>query len=681
MLSKKGRKGILTWIKEKIEWWKHPIKNIKQLDLGALTQEDTDKYYQDAERYRIFDVFSTSDDPDRRRILLKEKSISSYDQDIGNIMYEYVVAKLRKKHLDKYLPVLQAYRATTIWEANSNNIPQTENLKYISDFINSKILNVSLVPDKYKALAKGLSTLRNITTVSTLGFSTKSFFFQRMEGAFKDVSRSLIRPEGVSQFGWKEVAQAIKIVEGSTKDFGKMVFLCELLNEAYSLNDQDSNNTAKRLKQGALPSDFMGQMLWFTSIPDYYNRLTMFVAQMIKDGCFDAHRVEGSKLIYDWKLDKRFEVFANAKGVVPTDPEKRKQFFFQKALYIKKMQELKDANYMVKDKNGVERPLKFNPLSNEPGDALPQAYTFNEANNLKSFSDRLYGYYNHEDQSLWKSRLLGASHMQFRAWWSSLRDRWFLKPGVYDRTNGHYEQGTIPVEKLDAQGNPLLDDNGNHIFEDKPAFVRYFVDENGEPTGYELTDENTEVPYIVWKGSYLEGMARTFIGGITSIFNGDGDTPLSQKCIKFVKGDWDPNANADVKRVRLTNMQLLAHDLLLWAIIGLGLGGLLASLLKKQRQADKNKKLSFGEMTIRNIENIMVSSLIASTQDLGALSDLWGPLADWTPPSFSVVGTMAKDGWKVVTGEETFGRAVLSNISIARQTREYWWKATALNKD
>ena len=49
---------------------------------------------------------------------------------------------------------------------------------------------------------------------------------------------------------------------------------------------------------------------------------------MIKDGCFDAHRVEGSKLIYDWKLDKRFEVFANAKGVVPTDPEKRKQFFF-----------------------------------------------------------------------------------------------------------------------------------------------------------------------------------------------------------------------------------------------------------------------------------------------------------------------------------------------------------------
>lgn len=681
LMTKQGRKGMLTWIKEKIEWWKHPIKNVKQLDIGALTEEDAAEFYDNAEKYKIFDTFQTSDDPDRREILLREKSISSYNMDIGDILLTYAVAKIRKKYLDQYLPILQAYTVTTMFEANANNVDMDDNIDYIRDFVNAKVLDASLVPDKYKAIAKGLATIRKVATVSTLGFSAKSFLFQRLEGVFKNISRSIFKPMGSNQFGWEEYKKALVIVEGSTKDFGKIVNLCQLLNEAYSLNDQDSNTTAARLRQGALPSDFMGQMMWFTSIPDYYNRLTVFIAQAIKDGCFDAHRVEGTKLVYDWKLDKRFSVFANANGVVPTDPEKRKQFFFQKALYIKKMEEFKKSNYSYTNEDGTQRPLQYDPTSNKPGDPLPQAYTFNEANALKSFGDQLYGYYNHEDQMLLKSYLLGASYTQFRAWWSSLRDRWWLAPGVYSRTDGRYEQGVIPVEKKDGNGNIIKDENGNPIIEEKPAYVRYFVDEaTGQPTGWELTDENTEVPYIVWKGDYKEGMGRTFLNGLASVFNGDANTPLSEKCIKFVKGNWDPNANPDVQKVRLTNMQLMAHDLLLWAIIGAGLGMLLSNLLKEQRRRDRNKQLGFGDMTIRNAENILVSSMIASTQDLGAINDLISPLTDWTPPSFSIVGNMWKDSMKVISGDETFSRAVLSNLALARQTKEYWWKATAMTK-
>jgi len=32
---------------------------------------------------------------------------------------------------------------------------------------------------------------------------------------------------------------------------------------------------------------------------------------MIKDGCFEAHELDGLKMKYDWKKDKRFSAFAN----------------------------------------------------------------------------------------------------------------------------------------------------------------------------------------------------------------------------------------------------------------------------------------------------------------------------------------------------------------------------------
>jgi hypothetical protein len=49
----------------------------------------------------------------------------------------------------------------------------------------------------------------------------------------------------------------------------------------------------------------------FASRPDYYNRMTIFTAQMRGDGCFEAHYVnDKGELVYDWTKDKRFDLFA-----------------------------------------------------------------------------------------------------------------------------------------------------------------------------------------------------------------------------------------------------------------------------------------------------------------------------------------------------------------------------------
>ncbi len=49
-----------------------------------------------------------------------------------------------------------------------------------------------------------------------------------------------------------------------------------------------------------------------SSRPDFFNRMMIFVTQMKKDGTWDAYSVDSKgKLQYDWKKDKRFEVYAN----------------------------------------------------------------------------------------------------------------------------------------------------------------------------------------------------------------------------------------------------------------------------------------------------------------------------------------------------------------------------------
>jgi len=68
------------------------------------------------------------------------------------------------------------------------------------------------------------------------------------------------------------------------------------------------------------------------SAPDYFNRLTLFVAKMMEDGCFEAHSLdENGMLKYDFKKDKRFSELvkhglnSNYRG---------EKYLEQKALYL-----------------------------------------------------------------------------------------------------------------------------------------------------------------------------------------------------------------------------------------------------------------------------------------------------------------------------------------------------------
>jgi len=164
------------------------------------------------------------------------------------------------------------------------------------------------------------------------------------------------------------------------------------------------------------------------------------------------------------------------------------------------------------------------------------------------------------------------------------------------------------------------------------------------------------------------------------LFNPEDDRPLKERAINIIHGESGTD-NEDVIKIRATNLKLIAHDLLLWTIIGLLIGSLLTKYLKEQAKADKSRRLSFGDMTLRSAEDIFVSSLVSSTEDLGALRDLASPLTDWTPPSFRFMKNLWDDGYNWLNGDKSFTKALTENISVMRQTKNYWYKAEKMAEE
>ena len=79
---------------------------------------------------------------------------------------------------------------------------------------------------------------------------------------------------------------------------------------------------------------------------------------------------------------------------------------------------------------------------------------------------------------------------------------------------------------------------------------------------------------------------------------------------------------------------------------------------------------------LRDAESIFVSSLVTSTDDLGAFESMLSPLTDWTPPSFRMLTNIWNDGCAVITGDKDFSKAVINNIGVLKQTRNFWYDAS-----
>ena len=145
----------------------------------------------------------------------------------------------------------------------------------------------------------------------TLALAPVQAIYQPLQGLWQSISLWIRRPDGSHAFTAAHLAKAYKIAYSDLAHFSENPSLCQLLNQTFGLNDMDINDYAKRISESSRGIWNMEAMLMkFSQRPDYYNRLVIFLSQMMGDGCLEAYSVVDNKLKYDWTKDKRFSIFA-----------------------------------------------------------------------------------------------------------------------------------------------------------------------------------------------------------------------------------------------------------------------------------------------------------------------------------------------------------------------------------
>ena len=141
-------------------------------------------------------------------------------------------------------------------------------------------------------------------------------------------------------------------------------------------------------------------MYAMNTIPDYYNRISLFLAKMIHDGSYDAHTMVDGKMVYDVTKDKRFEYYLNNRNkhkdsegnYIPAKNDL--EYNKQRNLYVLLIDQLN------KEKGAEDKILTENDLADK-------AYSEKERSSFKSFTDMAYGYYDKDSQSQLNNMFVG----------------------------------------------------------------------------------------------------------------------------------------------------------------------------------------------------------------------------------------------------------------------------------
>ena len=550
------------------------------------------------------------------------------------------------KELDKIFPTLQALAIHLNLQGAILNDKFINDLNYLFDYIKVRIHNQPFEDrDASSAIFKDVTDgMMKWSSRLALAFNPKQMY-QFIDGIWKDIMLFTKDYKGGlgGSFNKDNLVSAWEFAMKDLGHFGDKLSLQESLNMQYGMNDMDMNVFIDRVKTDntGLFTHFWDTGFRFASRPDYYNRMTIFVAQMKADGCFDAHIKKNGDWVYDWKLDKRFDEFAKAKGDINKATDKVK-FNKQRSEYITIARQLVEEGARNSDGTLFEFDLN-NPKP------LPKAYTNQQSESMKALADRIYGYYAHEKKSMLNSTWIGSMLMQMNTFWSA-------KKNQYAQERSYTQEGYY----VDYE------EDGHKWF--------WKLDESGELIP--VQDEDTGLPVRVWKGRPQEGILVTalemakLIPGIGTLF---GKPEYTDKMGYEGYRELFENVEPDVAKLYSANLRQLIADLLGIFVLGGLIGGSLTNFQKSYEKEHDNKY--FANAVKNSTLGLFTGMYTQSTEDFNGIRSLLrvqGRGPNWTPFSWTSISNVVSNWKRTIGGDQDFYDAVIKTASATKQTQPIW---------
>lgn len=620
--SKATTRQTLNGIKSAMKYIKRLLTNSKDRFEDAvegLLSEEARELDAGFERLQLTNLFSLSipsgpndvsyTEKSRRQLLKRGKGF--YETNLKNILIDYL---FRSIATDQYNKLLISSKALLLsmhltGDMGGNKEALNKEIEHIKDYLKVNVFQRSIMEPKSKKVMSWIMPIKSKINDMLLMGNAISFFRDSIQGVLENTTRSVIKLN--TNISPKSVAKAYTYVTTHATNNARAVNLLSKLCLRYRLSNTDVARIAERAKSSRNGIFNWDNWAYGTlRSPDFLNRMTLFVAKCMEDGCWDAWYLnENGDLKYDWRKDTRFNLLATEDNSNPEEYAKQRSIYFSK----------------IRQYN-LDHPER-EPLDISLSTDLPSPYSNKEILSIRSVADNIYGSYDKSKKAMYENWAFGISFGMFTTWFNGIYNNYFAKAGQYATNKLKHVQDTDP------ETGQLL----------------YFNRNTGETTVNPVGEDG--IPNdIVWKDVPIitQGIFPT-IGTLYHILKNDGKDNL----IAYLKANEGERAN----------LKKLLSDILM--------SGLFLLLFKAALDADwyKEQKKNMKDRSI--IQNLITEVLYKSSSR--AYDSFLGPIniiqqlgENMNPPYYSAPIKLIKDTYSTLFGEKQFVTLMTDNLGIAR---------------
>lgn len=492
---------------------KNPTLFFKEMYEDILSEEDEEKINSDIENMQAYNRFriaepTISGQPRKGRQRLFETYGKDYfETNLQNLVIDYSYKNLQEEEMNKMLTrakgILLQLKLTGVRENDTDKFAKT--IKHIDDYLKTAVFNRSIMEESSKRIIARLQPLRKAVSTAYIAASPIAAIRDTFGGFLSNVVRSMTKYR--TDIDAKDVMWAYQFVLRQGVHSAMTIDLLDKLNSKYLISNINIEQQQEGYKTNRGGITNAGNWAYATlRKPDFLNRMVLFMGKLKHDNSHRAYSIVDGKLVYNWRMDGRFDLLAS------NDKSNMEAYNKQKALYLSQIMKFNEEN------PGANLPVSLDTN-------LPDGYTQSQIDEIKNLGDTIYGSYNRSTKAMYENLALGSQFGVFSTWMNGIYDVYLGK-----RRESSYE--TQQVQKEDENGNKLwIDDNGN------------------------ITTENTGVPYLTDIPLIVQGVWRTLRDTVSELYHGRGWEGIKENIIN------NPMQMRNLKRI---GSDLLVALLLHW---------------------------------------------------------------------------------------------------------------------
>ena len=609
---------------ENFQSWMENINSEEE----RLQREDDLSRLSVTNHFSIFE--SKGSNPGARASILNRHESDFFETNLETLLMNFIETQHEVEQMQDVLLQSKAVllALNTVGDVGNPRLKKT--MEYITKYLTVNVFNKSIMEKDTQKIIGAIQPGKHLaTTVYILG-NFSSMVRDTTEGLLQNMMRSIIKFQ--TDINGKDLSKAYGIVVKDSFTNVRSINLLNKLNIKYRISNVDVARIQEVLATGRAGIDNWENWAYATMRrPDYLNRMTLFVAKMIHDGVWDAMDIdEYGEILYDWKKDRRFAIYASGDKSNP-------EYLKQKGAYFSAILE-----YNREHPESAIDPR--NPEAN-----LPSPYTNAQVEAIKAVSNSIYGAYDKSTKAMYEHMAMGQALGQFTTWMNGMVGNYFRKPGTHTGEMMEVQSTTMAGEL------EFMDENLNILVQKtrEDGSVYYF----NETTGQEYTGEVMPL---------MKHIPITTQGIIYSLLS------LAKKVVPAgykqggMKGIWE-----EIQKEILTNPQEMKNfkklfsDMFMWLFMAM----LYKFVIDPAYQEHKKK---------RKAENLLANSLEdISYRGTGSSYDGFrGPYNvldsfgnNMNPPAYKVTTKMMSDVTRFTFGDKTLGQLVTQNVPVFRSLR------------